>query len=298
MILNSDPAKTLRDFQPQKHFFVGIDSDGCVFDTMELKQKECFIPNIIKHWHLQAVSKYVRETAEFVNLYSQWRGINRWPALIKVFVLLAERKEVINRGVEIPVVPSLRRWIETETALSNPALKKEIEQTNDPVLTQALRWSEAVNASIAEMVRNVPPFDYVIKSLAKITAVADVIVVSQTPTEALMREWEEHNLSHWPQVIAGQEMGSKTDHLTMAGEAKYPPAHVLMIGDAPGDRQAARDNNALFYPIVPGREEESWQRLYEHDFAKFINGQYAGSYEKQLNEEFDRYLPAPPPWEQ
>ena len=269
-----DPARPLKELRPEKEFFVGLDSDGCVFDTMEIKQKECFIPNIIKHWHLQAVSKYVRETAEFVNLYSQWRGINRWPALIKVFVLLAERKEVINRGV-----------------------KKEIEQTNDPILTQALRWSEAVNVSIAEMVRNVPPFGYVPKSLEKITAVADVIVVSQTPTEALIREWQEHNLSHWPQVIAGQEMGSKTDHLALAAAGKYPPNHVLMIGDAPGDRQAAQANDALFYPIVPGREEESWQRLFEHDFDKFVNGQYAGPYEKQLNDEFDDCLPAAPLWE-
>ena len=26
---------------------VGIDSDGCAFDTMEVKHKECFIPNTI-----------------------------------------------------------------------------------------------------------------------------------------------------------------------------------------------------------------------------------------------------------
>jgi len=40
---------------------------------MEIKQKECFIPNIIKYWKLQAISKYARAAAEFVNLYSKWR---------------------------------------------------------------------------------------------------------------------------------------------------------------------------------------------------------------------------------
>ena len=34
--------------EPQQQFLVGIDSDGCAFDTMEIKHKECFIPNIIK----------------------------------------------------------------------------------------------------------------------------------------------------------------------------------------------------------------------------------------------------------
>ncbi len=70
------------NFKKQHPFLIAIDSDGCVFDTMEIKHKECFIPNIIKYWGLQPVSKYARAAAEFVNLYSKWRGINRFPALI------------------------------------------------------------------------------------------------------------------------------------------------------------------------------------------------------------------------
>ncbi|HUU54575.1 MAG TPA: HAD family hydrolase, partial [Armatimonadota bacterium] len=50
--MTADPQAPLRDFAPQHEFFVGIDSDGCAFDTMEIKHKECFIPNIIKHWDL------------------------------------------------------------------------------------------------------------------------------------------------------------------------------------------------------------------------------------------------------
>ena len=36
-------------FEPQHTYLVGIDSDGCAFDTMELKHKECFIPNTINY---------------------------------------------------------------------------------------------------------------------------------------------------------------------------------------------------------------------------------------------------------
>jgi hypothetical protein len=72
----------------KKHdFLVGIDSDGCAFDTMEVKHKECFIPNIINYYNLAGVSKYAREAAEFVNLYSKSRGINRFPALIEALEL-------------------------------------------------------------------------------------------------------------------------------------------------------------------------------------------------------------------
>ena len=40
------------DFTRKHEFLVGIDSDGCAFDTMELKHKECFIPQIINHYGL------------------------------------------------------------------------------------------------------------------------------------------------------------------------------------------------------------------------------------------------------
>src|SRR3954471_8907628 len=98
----SDPAQSLRDFKPAKEFFVGIDSDGCIFDSMEIKHKECFTPMFIKHFHLQAVSKYAREVWEFVNLYSKDRGANRFPALVKAIKLLRERPQVIARKVQVP----------------------------------------------------------------------------------------------------------------------------------------------------------------------------------------------------
>ena len=68
---------------------------------MEVKHKECFIPNIINSYDLQGVSKYAREAAEFVNLYSKSRGINRFPALVETLEWLAERPEVTARGVQV-----------------------------------------------------------------------------------------------------------------------------------------------------------------------------------------------------
>src|SRR3954453_8940575 len=105
----TEPADQLKSFTPKHRLFVGIDSDGCVFDTMQIKHKECFIPNTIKYWGLQSVSKYAREAAEFVNLYSKDRGINRWPALVKVFDLLRERPEVIARKADVPQAEPVRK---------------------------------------------------------------------------------------------------------------------------------------------------------------------------------------------
>ncbi len=289
-------VEELKSLKKQKDFFVGIDSDGCAFDTMEIKHKECFIPNIINSWELQAVSKYAREAAEFVNLYSKWRGINRFPALTMVFDLLAERPEVAKRGYKSPQVDVLRRWIKEETKLGNPALAEKVKATGDPVLTQALAWSKAVNADVAKIVRGVPPFPFVRESLQKLSEVADVMVVSATPGEALTREWEEHDIAKYARLIAGQEMGSKAEHLKYAAGGKYAPDHILMIGDAPGDFKAAKSNNALYYPIVPGQEDIWWERFFRQDADKFLAGSYKGAYEQQLVKEFDAHLPETPPW--
>lgn len=291
-----DAAKPLKDFQPKHKFFIGIDSDGCAFDSMEIKHKECFIPNTIKHWKLQAVSKYAREAAEFVNLYSKWRGINRWPALMMVFDLLRDRAEVQQRGVNIPVAQAVRDWMKRETKLGNPALEAEIAKTNDPGLIQALTWSNGVNDTIADLVEGVPPFPSVRTSLEKIAPVADAMVVSATPGEALAREWAEHDIDKYVEVIAGQEMGTKKEHLALAAKGKYEPSNILMIGDAPGDMKAAKANHALFYPINPGDEEQSWQRFHDEALDKFLAGKYAGAYEEKVIAEFDEYLPETPPW--
>lgn len=295
-MIAKEPAKVLKELKPKHKFFIGIDSDGCAFDTMEIKHKECFIPNIIKYWNLQAVSKYAREAAEFVNLYSKWRGINRFPALVMAFDLLKDRKEVRKRNVIIPEVKELREFIDSGLPLGNPSLKKVVESNGSPVLKMALEWSEAVNLAIADMVSGIPPFPYVRESLEKLESVADMIVVSATPGEALNKEWSENGIEKYVREIAGQEMGSKKEHLALAAVGKYEPDHILMIGDAPGDMKAAKENNALFYPIVPGEEDESWQRFFEESADVFMEGRYAGEYEERLIQEFLDHLPEIPPW--
>ncbi|HOU14848.1 MAG TPA: HAD family hydrolase [Anaerolineae bacterium] len=298
MVTVPEAARPLVDMQPQHDFFIGIDSDGCAFDTMEIKHKECFAPNIIKYWGLQSVSKYAREAAEFVNLYSIWRGVNRWPALIKVFDLLKVRPEVIKRHAAIPEAPHVRAFMNDKNfPQSNDGLKAYKAQYPDPELDKALAWSQGVNAAIADMVYGIPPFPFVRESLEFLCDKADMLVVSQTPDEALHREWAEHGIDKYVRAIAGQEKGTKSQHIAFAAGGKYSPNHVLMIGDALGDLKAARDNNALFFPINPGHEDESWQRFFEEGVHKFLAEEFEGDYEADLVTEFKKFMPEVPPWE-
>ncbi len=298
--MNDTYADTLEQFTKQHDFIIGIDSDGCAFDTMEIKHKECFIPTTIRHFHLQPVSKYAREAAEFVNLYSKWRGINRFPALLRTLELLAQRTEVRERFFAVPDLAATRAWLATEMKPGNPALVAAAARSNGLAraeLELLLGWSEGVNRAVAETVIDLPPFPHVRATLTRACRDADLVVVSATPHEALVREWQEHDLARHVAVIAGQEMGTKQDHLRIAAAGKYAAGRVLMIGDAPGDLEAAIANGASFYPIRPGAEAESWQQLLEEALELFFEGKYAGAYEDERIAEFEALLPEVPPWQ-
>lgn len=293
-----NPQEQLLGLKPSKDFFIGIDSDGCAFDTMEIKQKECFCPNFIKYFGLQPVSKYARETWEFVNLYSTNRGCNRFIAVYEALALLATRPEIKARNFTVPSAIALFEWTKKESKLGNPTLKQYSEEANNPFITRTLEWSMKVNDDIEKLVFGITPFPYVKECLEKMKPFADAMVVSQTPFDALKREWEENKIDHFLRMIAGQEQGTKTEHLKFAAKGKYNDEKILMIGDANGDLKAAKSNGVLFFPINPGKEEISWEMLYNEGLDRFFNGTFKGEYEDNLIKEFKTYLPEHPAWRQ
>jgi phosphoglycolate phosphatase-like HAD superfamily hydrolase len=269
---------------------------------MGIKQQECFCPWLIAFFGLQPVAQAARECKEFADLFSKTRGANRHETTRRIIAeLLPNHPEIAAKGFEVPQYPHYFAWVDDpKSLLSNEGLKKAIDETADPQAKQelalALAWSERVDWAVSEIVTGLPPFPYVRESLEKIPPSADVVVVSGTPDEALRREWAEHDIAKYAAVIAGQEMGTKTQHLCYATKGKYERNHVLMIGDSPGDMKAAKANYALFYPVNPGDEMESWKRFGDEAFDKFVRGEYAGQYEKNVIAEFDSYLPELPPW--
>lgn len=286
-----DYQSLLKNLQPSHEFFIGIDSDGCVFDSMEVKQKEFFIPNALKYFDLYAISKVLRETWEFVNLYSIHRGGNRFTSIIKVFELLSEREEIKEYKNKLPDLTSLKKWVKSETRLGNESLRKYFESNYDADLEKIILWSEAVNKEINQWLRNIPPFPNALKAIKTISSFADLIVVSQTPLDALDREWQEYDIKKYVNTIAAQEHGTKTDHIAIAAKGKYPDNKILMIGDAKGDLDAAKNNGILFYPVIPGKEDDSWKKFLTEGIDRFTKGTYTGIYEEKLLREFRKSLP-------
>lgn len=296
------PKEALHAFSATQDYLVCIDSDGCAFDTMGIKQRECFCPWMIEAFNLQPVAEAARECKEFADLFSKTRGANRHVTIKRILTeLLPSHPVVQSRGFVTPNYPAYFSWVDNpDSLLSNEGLVAAAAAETDPAsrkeLNSILDWSERVNWAVGEIVKGIPPFPGVRDSLQALQGKADVAVVSATPLEALLREWAEHDIERYTALICGQEMGTKREHISILG-APYARENILMVGDAPGDLRSAQANNVLFFPIIPGDEETSWQDLVGEGLERFFAGTYRGSYEQQLLERFDRALPETPPWE-
>ena len=289
-------VQEMTDMKPRKKFFIGFDSDGCVFDSMDIKHKECFCPAFINNFERQGVSNRAREVWEFVNLYSKTRGLNRFLAVIHAVELISGLPEVKERQISLPSISGLVSWTERETRLGQAALEEEVKTNPEPDLLRALAWSKDISEAVNRIIRNLPPFPQVKEVLKSAAGNADMMVVSQTPTSDLTREWGEHGIDEFVRMIAGQERGTKSEHLRFSAVGKYQPDHILLVGDAPGDLKAAQENKVLFFPIVPGSEKESWNRLRDDALNRFFDGDFSGEYQNGLLEEFNKALPETADW--
>lgn len=283
--------------EKQHEFLVGVDSDGCVFDSMRAKQCIHFHPIIITFWGLEAFEGPLRACAEFVNLNSKTRGSNRFAALVRVFEWLKSYPGVRPGDIQFPDFTALKTYLASGVPLGNPTLKEAVAKTGDPELKRVYDWSLAVNEEINTNMKPIPPFPGAVKALQLMQETSDVVVISQTPEDALVREWETHQIRQYAGMVAGLEFGTKAEQIRAASEGRYAPARMLMVGDAVGDQQAAQETGILFYPIIPDQEESSWGRFCEEAYPRFLAGTYAGAYADALSAAFDAALPLFPAWQ-
>lgn len=268
----------------KKDFLVCVDSDGCAMDTMNSKHIRCFGPCMVREWSLQAWEKPILERWNQINLTSLTRGGNRFQGLAMAL------REIDEKYLRIEGLHALTRWVENSDELSNTALARAIEKTPSVCLKKAWHWSEAVNAAIRQL-PPMHPFPLVEGALRYAHHHADVAIVSSANRDAVTAEWEEHGLLEYVDTILTQDSGSKTACIAQLLDRGYMAEHVLMCGDAPGDRQAAKTNGVYFYPILAGREEESWREFMDVGLARFLSGDYA-AYEREKIRTFYQNLGA------
>lgn len=278
-------SKIFDGFTKKKNFLVCIDSDGCAMDTMNSKHFYCFGPCMIEEWELTPWKDEVQRRWNEVNLYTMTRGINRFKGLAMLL------NEVDRTYKSIEGIEEFSAWADKARELSNASLSKMMEKSSNTIFKKALAWSVKVN----QMVEKLPecekkPFGGVAEGLWAIHQKADVAIVSSANQDAIEKEWKAHNLLQHTDILLSQDCGSKAYCIGRLLEKGYLKKQVLMVGDAPGDWDAASANGVLYFPILVKKESSSWNRLLTEGLEKFIDGTYQGAYQQEQIEEFERNL--------
>lgn len=259
------------DFEKKKEYLICVDSDGCVMDSMSVKHIECFGPVMVEEWNLREYRADALRIWNEVNLYTATRAINRFKGLA---IVLGR----INREYcRIDGIEELEEWCTTAKKLSNPSLEEAISQTDSPILSKTLAWSNEVNRRVSDLSDRIVPFKGAKEGLEKAAAVADLVVVSSANPKAVSAEWAKYGLDKYPQVLLCQDAGTKEFCISEMMKFGYNASHVLVLGDAPGDNKAADANGAFFYPVNVNHEVESWKEFADKALDLFINDDY-GSY--------------------
>lgn len=259
----------------RKHeYLVCVDSDGCVMDTMNCKHFHCFGPCMVSQWDLEEWKEEILRRWNEINLFSMTRGINRFKGLAMAL------EEIDRKYKPIAGIQALRQWVDSAPTLSNDAVAKAAEDASDPetklVLSKALSWSKAVNAGIEQLPEEWKvPYAGAAEGLEAAHSMADVAMVSSANRDAVEQEWDRFGLLEHTDIVLAQDVGSKAACIARMLEFGYDPAKVLMVGDAPGDRDAARSNGVWFYPILVNHEKESWEELAAEGLPRLAAGTYA-----------------------
>ncbi len=271
-------------FEKKHDYLICVDSDGCVMDTMNCKHFHCFGPCMVKEWGLEAWEKEILDRWNVINLFSMTRGINRFKGLAMAL------GEIDKQYTPIPGIEALRHWADTAPALSNDSVAKAAAETageRRAIFEKALAWSKAVNAAIMQLDESLKvPYEGAREGLAAAHAFADVAMVSSANRDAVEEEWGKFGLLGFTDIVLAQDIGSKAACIAEMLKFGYDPKKVMMIGDAPGDRDAAAKNGVYYYPILVNREKESWDEAIAVAYEKL----QAGSYEAYGEEKQKQFL--------
>lgn len=260
-----------------KEFLFCIDSDGCAIDSMDIKHFTAFGPCAIDVWSLGEWKDDLLSYWNEVNLYSKTRGINRFLGLEKLLCRVDEKYRKID-GLD-----EYRTWCRTTKVYSPSALPAEGD-----IFIKARDWSDRVNAKVATLGPEIKPFDGVKEALEAVRESSDIAIVSSANTKAVMKEWTEFGLMQYVDHFMSQDAGTKTECIAKLLNMGY--GNVVMIGDAPGDLAAADSNGVSFFPIITGKEKESWAEVRTLLLPAFTSNSYKGEYELRKRAEFEESL--------
>lgn len=268
-------------FKKNKDYLLCIDSDGTIMDTMTIKHEKCFGPLFLDVMNIQKHRDEILKEWLEINLYSKSRGINRFQGFDQICHFIEETYQTKIKGLK-----DFDSWIDSTKEFSvNSILQYQSKAEDFSLFEKALVWSKEVNESIKKL----PPsqaFQNVDTILSEAKDKVDLVGVSSANKEAVIEEWTRLNIIQDFLFVGCQDSGNKSHIIKESLQKGYSKKNSLMLGDAIGDYQAAKENGILFFPIIPKREVESWQRLKKEGLPNLLSGKFDDDYQKKLMDDF------------
>jgi phosphoglycolate phosphatase-like HAD superfamily hydrolase len=258
-----------------------LDSAGTVLDSMGLRHSLAYFPSFADAFFRGSDRGALEEVWSYVALRSPSRSANRFRLLASALRLARRHPRISARHErEEETAAALDHWIASGSPQTAAGLDRALrDKSFAAALVPAAIWSLDVDARLSAL----PPpraFDGAAEALRAMAGRARIVVAGEGRSQDTERDWRRAGLlgsalGLGEIVFVGEEGGSVME---IAQAAKlYARGPVLVVGDSPVELEAARSSGTSFYPIRPGRERESWQKLVKDYFPAFVKGERASA---------------------
>lgn len=273
--LQTQARNSRRKSRPRAGFLVVIASEGALFDP-EPAETLCFFPAFVQFFGGKIAEPALAEVWRFVRLESRFRGGNRYRCLDEALRLLERRPEAAAERSRLRASASaLEAWLASELEPRPEGLEAATKNGRRPALARILAWSEAVDAAIGAL----PPAQAYPGALLALPRLA---------------QGSELRLAAAPRPGNRASLRRLGVRFSCHGFPLSEGPRILVVGDTASALEIARRERLSFFPIVPGREDESWAALAGAGFSRFLQGERAPS--RGLLASLLSALPAEPSW--
>ena len=246
-------------------------------DSMNFKHKEVFAKTFMEVFKVHENKEVIQNEWNRYNLYSMTRGINRFYGLEDILLFCKE-----HYGITIEDEQIFFDWLKNAKSKSAKSIKEYMETNGESkCLSLAYKWSLASDQKINNYTTHI--FPGVKDALVKLSEVADLCGVSSAVKTTVEAEWKREGIYDYFVSLGCQEDGSKKSIINKMLSKGYLPENCIMLGDAPGDYDAAKDCEIMFFPIIPDKESECWQMFCSKVINDFLNRQFNSSNNQYLS---------------
>lgn len=276
-----------------------VESEGAVFDTLALRHEQAYLPAFVECFSWGVHPLLCGHLWRSLALTSRLRGQDPLLILLSALRLLNRHSPSIRRAA---VIKALDSFLAT-TARDPMQLAAAHEGSPERLILSWISTSEKLIASIG-CAKSFPQAAGFLRMAKEVAPKAEILAYSSFPESVALNQWEVADMGDCFLRIAGAERGDFPEYVRMALRNGYDQESLLIIGTTYSAWLAAQTAGARLYPIIPFKEEESWEFLADEYFPAFLEGQAVfvdrdeRDFVRMMFDDLDSGFRKPGPWKE